>query len=49
LERLIALPLAGEPRPRELAQFVVHFRQQLAGGAGLVGITRSGCHRAAQL
>ena len=37
LQRLMRLPFAGEPRPRELAQFVIHFRQQLAGGAGRSG------------
>jgi hypothetical protein len=36
LQRLMRLPLAGEPRPREFAQFVVDFRQQFAGGAGTV-------------
>ena len=39
LQCLMRLSLAGEPGPRELPQFVIHFRQQLAGGAAGLGIT----------
>jgi hypothetical protein len=34
------LPFAREPRPRELAEFVIHFRQQLARTAWLIEISR---------
>jgi hypothetical protein len=47
LQCLMRLSLTGEPGPRELAEFVIHFRQQLAGTSRL--ITRGGCHEAAQL
>ena len=34
LQRLVRLALAGEPGPREFPQFVIDFRQHLAGSAG---------------
>jgi hypothetical protein len=34
------LALANEPGPRELPEFVIHFRQQLAGASWLVEIAR---------
>ena len=47
LQRLIRFPLAGEPRPGELPQFVIHFRQQLASRPWSVRTIRGGCHRPA--
>jgi len=46
LQRLIRLTLPSEPRPRELPQFVIHFRYQLVGGGRSVGMIGARCHGA---
>jgi hypothetical protein len=41
LQCLMRLSLAGEPRPGELPQFVIHFWQELARGPWSVGTIRA--------
>ena len=40
LQGLIRLPLEGEPRSRELPQFVIDLRQHLTGGARAIVVPR---------
>ena len=40
LQCLMRLSLAGEPRPGELPQFVIHFWQEFARGRWSVGTIR---------
>jgi hypothetical protein len=43
--RLAAVALARQPRSRQLAQFVIHFRQELARRARSAVGREVGCHR----
>src|SRR5215470_7750803 len=45
LKRLIRVALPGKPGPRELSQFVIDFRHELAGRTRTVRILRSGGHQ----
>ena len=49
LKRLVRLPFPGKPGPRELAQFVIDFRHELARCSRPIRILRSGGHEAATL
>jgi hypothetical protein len=49
LKRLVRLPLTRKPGSRELAQFVIDFRHELAGCTRAIGIPRSRGHEAATL
>ena len=49
LECLVRLPLAGQPRSRQLPKFVIDFGNERAGASGAVGIARSGGHKSEPL
>ena len=49
LKGLMRLPLAGKPGPRELSQFVIDFRHELARCSRAIRILGIGSHEAPAL
>jgi len=45
LQCLVWLPLAGQPRSRQLPKFVIDFRNEGAGASRAVGIARTSGHK----